>query len=55
MSPIKFVALVGMLYFLLMFLGAAITQQSVECLVISFVWAGILLFLFPIFRKRGNE
>ncbi len=46
---------VFVLYVFAMLIGAALTQQSKECLVISIFWAGIILIIFPIFRKRGNE
>jgi len=51
----KFVLGVLMLYIFLMLMGAALTQKSMECLIISIFWSGIILIIFPVFRKRGNE
>jgi len=51
----KFVLEVFMLYVFVMFMVAALTQQSKECLIISIIWSGIILIIFPIYKKRENE
>jgi len=51
----KFVLGVFMVYVFAMLIGAALTQESKECLIISIFWSGIILIIFPIFKKRGNE
>jgi len=55
MSFTRFAALVGMIYFEVIFIGAAITQKSGVCLIAAVVWLGIILLVFPTFRKGGNE
>ncbi len=52
---LKFALLVAMSYAFLMLIGAALTQQSVECLVLSGIMLAILLIVFPVFRKGENE
>ena len=52
MSFPRFAALVGMLYFEFIFIGAAITEKSGVCLIAAVIWIGVFLVIFPIFRRR---